>query len=360
MGAKRSQERMRKMEQDLRAGMNARGITGKAQDDIVLGIKSFALYGFPESHAASFALLVYASCYLKAHHPACFFTALLNNWPMGFYHPATLLTDARRRGVRLRPIDVTHSEWLCTVEAGAVRIGLRYVAGLRQSVGEALARARGERPFASVADVAARSGASPAEMTTLASIGALNRVGDGMHTRRSALWHTAALGRSGNALFAGISDNEKTDMNAPENMPLSDMSLAERLAADYAGSGMTVGPHPVSLVRPILDARGIVAAAALARRRDGERVRTAGTVVVRQRPGTAKGFFFITLEDETGFSNAIITPQRFAAARTLLTTAPALVIGGVLQNQDGVISIRADEFSTLKEIRTSAPSHDFH
>ena len=129
----------------------------------MLGIKSFALYGFPESHSASFALLVYASSYLKAHHPAAFYTALLNNWPMGFYHPASLITDARRHGVKLRPIDVTHSEWLCTIEPesageGAIRLGLRYVAGLQQAVGEALVRARAERPFASVADVAQRSG----------------------------------------------------------------------------------------------------------------------------------------------------------------------------------------------------------
>jgi error-prone DNA polymerase len=358
MGSKRSQERMRAMEHDLRAGMSARGIVGKAQDDIVLGIKSFALYGFPESHAASFALLVYASCYLKAHHPACFFTSLLNNWPMGFYHPATLLTDARRRGVRLKPIDVTRSEWLCTVEEGAIRIGLRYVAGLRQVVGEAIARAQKERPFSSVADVSARSGANPAEMTTLASIGALNGIDGAGSTRRRALWHTAALGKSGNALFAGIS--EKPDMKNSNDMPLSDMSLAERLAADYAGSGVTVGPHPVSLIRKALQARGIVRAADLARVPDGTRVRTAGTVVVRQRPGTAKGFFFITLEDETGFSNAIITPQRFSARRSLLTTAPALVVGGILQNQDGVVSIRADELETLKEIRASPPSHDFH
>jgi error-prone DNA polymerase len=375
MGSKRSQERMRAMEHELRTGMNARGITGKAQDDIVTGIKSFALYGFPESHAASFALLVYASCYLKAHHPACFFTSLLNNWPMGFYHPATLLTDARRRGVRLRPIDVTRSDWLCTVEEGAIRIGLRYVAGLRREVGEAVARARRERAFSSVADVASRGGVSPAEMTTLASIGALNNVGhvgDGKHTRRSALWHTSALGRSGNALFAGVpedggapqnggdTNDAKPDIETRKQMPLADMSLAERLAADYAGSGMTVGPHPVSLIRKTLDKRGVVRAADLAHVADGSRVKTAGTVVVRQRPGTAKGFFFITLEDETGFSNAIITPQRFSDKRTLLTTAPALVVGGVLQNQDGVVSIRADEFDTLKEIRASPPSHDFH
>ncbi|MDB4965031.1 MAG: polymerase alpha subunit [Myxococcales bacterium] len=366
MGSKRSQERMRALEAELRSGMAKNGIVGKAQDDIVLGIKSFALYGFPESHSASFALLVYASCYLKAHHPAAFYTALLNNWPMGFYHPATLITDARRRGVKLRPIDVTRSGWLCTIEEGAIRIGLRYAAGLRQACGEQLVRARDERAFASVADVARRSGASPAEMTTLASIGALNAVGDakddaakddaakeGGLTRRRALWQTAALGRSGNELFGGVSDRR-------EGMPLDDMTLKERLTADFQGTGMTTGPHPISLVRPLLTARGIVRAADLATLPDGTRVETAGTVVVRQRPGTAKGFFFITLEDETGFSNAIITPQRFATDRTVLTTAAALVIGGTLQNQDGVVSVKADHFAALREIGAAAPSHDFH
>ena len=142
MGSKRSQERMRALEEELRAGMTKNGIVGKAQDDIVLGIKSFALYGFPESHSASFALLVYASCYLKAHHPAAFYAALLNNWPMGFYHPASLITDAKRRGVELLPIDVTRSDWLCTIEEGALRLGLRYVAGLKQAVGEGIVRAR--------------------------------------------------------------------------------------------------------------------------------------------------------------------------------------------------------------------------
>jgi len=353
MGSKRSQERMRVLETELRAGMTKNGILGKAQDDIVLGIKSFALYGFPESHSASFALLVYASCYLKAHYPAAFFATLLNNWPMGFYHPASLITDAKRRGVVLRPIDVTRSDWLCTLEEGALRLGLRYVAGLKQAVGEGIVRARAERPFASVADVAQRSGASPAEMTTLASVGALNAVAGGALTRRRALWQTAALGRSGDALFGAIADEAAA-------APLDEMSMKERIAADFEGSSMSIGPHPVSLVRPLLAARGIRRAADLADVRDGTRVEAAGTVIVRQRPGTAKGFFFITLEDETGFANAIVTPQRFAAQRTLLTTAPALVVGGILQNQDGVVSIKADRFARLTEIGAAAPSHDFH
>ena len=357
MGSKRSQERMRVLEVELRAGMSKHGIVGKAQDDIVLGIKSFALYGFPESHSASFALLVYASCYLKAHHPAAFYAALLNNWPMGFYHPASLITDAKRRGVKLRPIDVTRSDWLCTIEEGALRLGLRYVAGLKQSVGEAIVRARAERPFASVADVAQRAGALPAEMTTMASIGALNSLSDGALTRRRALWQTSALGRSGNALFAGVPD---TTVGERHGAPLDEMSMKERIAADFQGSGMSIGPHPVSLVRPLLERRGIKRAADLALVADGTRVETAGTVIVRQRPGTAKGFFFITLEDETGFANAIVTPQRFAAERTLLTTSAALIVGGILQNQDGVVSIKADRFAPLREIGASAPSHDFH
>jgi len=357
MGSKRSAERMRVLEHELRDGMAKNGIVGKAQDDIVLGIKSFALYGFPESHSASFALLVYASCYLKAHHPAAFYAALLNNWPMGFYHPASLITDAKRRCVKLRSIDVTRSDWLCTIEEGALRIGLRYVAGLKQAVGEAIVRARRERPFASVADVAQRSGAHPTEMTTMASIGALNSLSDGDLTRRRALWQTSALGRSGNALFGGVPD---ATAGGRASMPLDEMSMKERIAADFQGSGMSIGPHPVSLIRPLLERRGILRAADLARVRDGTRVEAAGTVIVRQRPGTAKGFFFVTLEDETGFANAIITPQRFAAERTLLTTSPALVVGGILQNQDGVVSIKADRFAPLKEIGASAPSHDFH
>ena len=357
MGSKRSAERMRVLEHELREGMAKHGILGKAQDDIVLGIKSFALYGFPESHSASFALLVYASCYLKAHHPAAFYAALLNNWPMGFYHPASLITDAKRRGVKLRPIDVTRSDWLCTIEEGALRIGLRYVAGLKQAVGEAIVRARRERPFASVADVAQRAGAHPNEMTTMASIGALNSLSDGALTRRRALWQTSALGKSGNALFAGVSDAPK---DARDSTPLDEMSMKERIAADFQGSGMSIGPHPMSLIRALLHKRGILRAADLANVRDGTRVEAAGTVIVRQRPGTAKGFFFVTLEDDTGFANAIITPQRFAAERTLLTTSPALVVGGILQNQDGVVSIKADRFWPLKEIGASAPSHDFH
>jgi error-prone DNA polymerase len=346
MGSKRSMDRMAVLEQKLRLGMTARGINGVAQDQIVLGIRSFALYGFPESHSASFALIVYASCFLKAHHPAAFFTALLNNWPMGFYHPATLLHDARRHGVRARPIDVNQSQWKCTIQQNDIRIGLKYVAGLKEQTGQRIVAAR---PFSSIEEVWRKSAASQAEMTTLASIGALNSIEQ--VDRRGAMWRTDALGRSGKDLFATAT--------AEDSSPLQAMELIERLAADYAGTGLTTGRHPMALQRERLRAKNICSSAELARVPDGHRAQVAGGVIVRQRPGTAKGFFFITLEDETGFSNAIITPQVFAQNRTILTTAPSLIIGGKVQNQDGVVAIKADQFAPLTAVR-AAGSRDFH
>jgi error-prone DNA polymerase len=347
MGSKRSVERMAVLERDMRSGMSARGIAPAAQEEILQGIRSFALYGFPESHAASFALLVYASAYLKAHHPAVFAAALLNNWPMGFYHPATLITDARRHGVRVRPIDVTRSSWKCTIEAdGALRLGLRYVAGLRQNVADRIVAAR---PFSSVEELARRAEPSAGELVTLASVGALNAIAG--ESRRAALWKTAALGRSGE-LFEGVA--------APDGeTPLDNMELVERIAADFRGTGVTTGPHPMALHRERLARRGVLRAVELGRVPDGARARVAGTVIVRQRPGTAKGFFFVTLEDETGFANAIVTPQTFARHRTLLSAAPALIVEGKLQNQDGVVSIKADGFHALDEL-PAAPSRDFH
>ena len=202
MGFKRSMERMNAIEDDLRRGMTKNRIAGAAQDEIIQGIKSFALYGFPESHAASFALIAYASAYLKAHHPAAFVCALLNNWPMGFYHPSTLVNDAVRHGVTVRPIDVTISGWLADLEdAGqAVRLGLRSVAGLREVVGKRIETARAAAPFASLADFARRSGADEGELDRLAEIGALAALGG---TRRTSLWQIDALGRSGE-LFLGM------------------------------------------------------------------------------------------------------------------------------------------------------------
>jgi error-prone DNA polymerase len=358
MGSKRSEERMKMLEEKLRTGMSARGIVGAAQDQIVQSIHAFALYGFPESHSASFALLVYASTYLKAHHPAAFCTALLNNWPMGFYHPATLITDARRHGVTVRPIDVTRSKWKCTIdESGAIRLGLKYVAGLREDTAARLEAARAAQPFSTVPDFWQRVQPSPPEMLTLASIGALNPLGV---KRRGALWQSAALGRSGK-LFAGVSENVNVNgnVNDENDSPLVDMTMLERLAADFRGTSVTTGPHPISLSRDALDRRGVLRARDLAALPDGTRVEVAGSVIVRQRPGTAKGFFFLTLEDETGFSNGIVTPQVFQSERSLLTSCAAMILGGRLQNQDGVVTVKADRFEDLAGWRPRVPSRNF-
>lgn len=352
MGFKRSQQRMNAIEADLRSGMTAKGIGVQAQEEIVQGIKSFALYGFPESHAASFALLAYASAYLKRHHPAAFVCALLNNWPMGFYHPSTLISDVARHGVEVRPVDVTRSDWLCDVEerGHALRLGLRYVAGLRETVGKRIEAVRQARPFASMADFQARVQAEDQELATLAQIGAFACLGG---SRRQALWQVEALGRSG-PLFVRAE-------SAPAPSPLPEMSGPEEMAADFRGTGMSTGPHPMAFARADLDGEGIVRAAELAGLAQGQRARVAGVVVVRQRPGTAKGFVFVTVEDETGFANAIVTPDCFERHRTTILAASALLIAGVVQNQDGVVSIKADHFEPLSGRAGGIDvSRDFH
>jgi len=326
-GFKRSERLMADVETKLRAGMARQGIHGAAAKEIVHAITSFALYGFPESHASSFALLAYASAYLKVHHPAAFYAALLNNQPMGFYHPATIIKDAQRHGLRILPIDIARSQWLCTIEQGAgarpvVRLGLRYVRGLREAAARAIVRAREERPFASIHDLARRAGLERDELTTLAAVGALAPLGA---TRRASLWEAALLdpGR----LF---------EPPRGSGSPLAEMTEGERLVADYAGTGVTLGRHPMAM-----------------------RVRVAGSVIVRQRPGTAKGFVFLSLEDETGIANVIVTPQRFARHRMALVTEPFLLVEGIVQKQDDVVSVRATRVEGLSPLAHNVPSHDF-
>ena len=400
LGFKRSERLMGEVETKLRAGMARQGIEGAAAETIVRSITSFALYGFPESHASSFALLAYASAYLKVHHPAAFYAALLNNQPMGFYHPATIVKDAQRHGLHFLPIDVTRSQWLCTVvdfnsdrpaerpsprfprgtgvakpgrpspvgwarcPVQSVRLGLRYVKGLREATARALVQARETHPFASVHDLALRVALARDELETLAVIGALAPLGA---TRRASLW-AAAVPHPG-PLF-GIAGSASTDLTeggprehpvAPDVdvSPLREMTEGERLVADYGGTGVTLGRHPMAMCRAELERRGVLAARALAAVPHGTPVRVAGSVIVRQRPGTAKGFVFLTLEDETGIANVIVTPPLFARYRLTLVTAPFLLVEGIAQQQDGVASVRAARVSALSVLEQGVPSHDF-
>jgi len=521
MGFKRSQARMKEIEARLRAGMTRNGLTQEAQEQIILSISSFALYGFPESHAASFALIAYASAWLKCHYLGAFTAALLNNQPMGFYHPATIVKDAQRHGLKILPVDVTKSDWRCTLQAIssqpstvsqkpeadrstkpvgaateeertgqetpsdqatpsiavsweeigayirprsgaaapapaaqrrnthgasrgntateadapegrkknirentpelALRLGLNYVRGLREAAAHALVRERSLVPFQSIHDLTRRvPELRKAELTTLAEVGALNSMGnpssrhsdteknlDGqsgaaphrlrkienqspsvpppalsgaegvlrrenfppskpearnpvpgtrnpvLFHRRDALWQVEkAVRRSGPLL------EECPESDTPS--PLAPMTHEERLVADFHGTGLTVGPHPMAYRRAEMTALGIYPASALKSIPNGQRLRIGGCVIARQRPGTAKGFVFLSLEDETGIANAIVTPDLLQSNRVLLIAERFLMVEGILQNQDNVISVRAERVLPLSVTRAETSSHDFH
>jgi error-prone DNA polymerase len=362
MGFKRSLQRMKDIEGRLRSGMAARGIVGQTADEIIRGITSFALYGFPESHAASFALLAYASAYLRAHHLAAFTCAMLNNWPLGFYHPATLVQDAQRHGLRVLPIDVTRSSVRCTLEKQVVRFlttnnlrfGLKFVAGLREEAAKRIEAERATAPFASVADVVIRCALRADEAQALAHIGAFAAFG---LTRREAMWQAAAvpkepLFRLLGCWLLGENASDILTTNNLSSSPLPQMLPLERTLADYKGTGITVGPQLMHHLRAELRRAGVLRAADLRQARNGRWVKIAGLVIVRQRPGTAKGMCFITLEDETGTSNAAVRPDIFQRYRTLIHTAALLQIEGPLQQVDGVTHVLARVLRPL-----SLPEH---
>ena len=421
MGFKRSEKRMQEIEAKLRAGMERNGISREAQEQIVLSITSFALYGFPESHAASFALIAYASAYLKCHYLAAFTAALLNNQPMGFYRPATIVTDAQRHGLKVFPIDVMKSEWNCLVvgrsslvvgqeDAGnpaaerrenvahgvsrgtgakenktpqgrknfpsknfpsetaggtpALLLGLRYVRGLCEEAAQAIVRQRNLTPFTSIHDLIHRvPELRKDELNTLAEIGALNSVssfeflvpssGHRKLHRRDALWQIERSVRHSGPLLDELPEPDAKS-------PLRPMNPEERLVADFRGTGLTVGPHPMAYHRERMDAIGVRKASDLAGIPNGKYLRIGGCVIARQRPGTAKGFVFLSLEDETGIANAIIMPDLFQKNRLLVTSEQFLMVEGILQNQDNVISVKAQRVMPLSITRAETSSHDFY
>ncbi|MDX6402669.1 MAG: error-prone polymerase [Blastocatellia bacterium] len=435
MGFKRSEQRMRDIEIKLRRGMTAKGIHGPTQDEVVQSIASFALYGFPESHAASFALIAYASAYLKCHYLAAFTAATLNNQPMGFYQPFTIIKDAQRHGLKVKPVDVTRSDWDCTLEEDrgqksevggqrseirsqksevrgrgvvatsgehestnrpltsdlrplALRLGLRCVKGLREVSGRAIERERNRRSFTSLDDLHQRvPELRKDELRKLAAVGALNFIGKCSRSadilsasvrstlnknrdpvragalsagrmpalpanRRDALWQVERVSRDPGPLFEKLEEDGGS--------PLAPMTLNERLNADLHGTGITIGRHPMAYQRAWLDTMNVARAVDLKNMNNGQLVRVAGWVIVRQRPGTAKGFVFLSLEDETGIANVIVTPQLFEKNRLALVDYPFLLIGGALQHQDNVISVKAKSVEPLQMKIQSPGSHDFH
>jgi error-prone DNA polymerase len=272
---------------------------------------------------------------------------------MGFYSPATLVQDAQRHGVSVKPIDVSVSDLRCRVETDErICIGLNYVSGITTVSAVRIVTQRAVRKFSSIHDFTRRTQLRKSELETLAKIGALNCLGEDVH-RRDALWQVEKAWRSRGPLFENLEETH-------EPSPLNAMTPTERLDADYRGAGLTTGPHPLYYQRAQLNELGVVAAARLHALDNGRPVRVAGMVITRQRPMTAKGFVFLSLEDETGVSNVVVRPLMFQKHRSLWTSEPALLIDGVIQKQDGVIHIRAEDAMPLEMHNVAPASHDFH
>ena len=378
----RSEERMNKVSVKLRSAMERKGVAPDKITKIIQAITSFALYGFPESHAISFAILAYGSAYLKVHRAPEFYASLINNQPMGFYSPATIVKDAQRHGLKVKPVCVNKSNWRCTiVNDDTFRLGFCVVNGLRQEQAEQIERERADRKFESLDDFKKRVALSKDELRSLAELGALNHFAQ---HRRAAMWkveetlHHDLLKRgipastacqpevasspAGNMFeHAAASENSDTQSRQsagtdrpaacpPHNpdSPLLPMTVPERVTADYQAMGLTTGPHPMKLLRERLP--NIWRAIDLKQARHGSIVQIAGNVICRQRPGTAKGFVFISLEDETGVSNAIVDPDLFERLRLRITEEDFLLIEGEVQNSDNVVLIKTRDLQPLSNL----------
>ncbi|MBI4511835.1 MAG: error-prone DNA polymerase [Deltaproteobacteria bacterium] len=364
MGHKRSHERMAAIQERLLSGMAKNGIPRETAERIYAQLAAFADYGFPESHAASFALLVYASAYLKRYHHAAFTAALLNAQPMGFYMPHSLVDDAKRHGVSVLPACARTSEWLATLERDpktpsllAVRLGISSVRGVGEACRTGFEAARARAPFRSVGNFARRSGLPRSALERLAAAGGFSFFGLG---RREALWQVAALSRSPqNAPLLA-----KTETDAVRDpLPLPAMTPSEELSADYVGLGLSTEHHPLALARKALSAASVLPAAELkSKGRPGQRAAVAGMVIIRQRPPTAKGMVFITLEDETGMANLVLTPQAYERLRHKARGEPLLVASGKIEREGEVVHLKVEDLERLHDV-TGLPAiraRDFH
>jgi error-prone DNA polymerase len=329
-------------------GMLSKGLTAQFAENVFNQIKGFGEYGFPESHAASFALLAYISSWLKCHYPAVFCAALINSQPMGFYAPAQLVRDAQQHGIEVRPVDVNHSDWDCILENTAVRLGLRMVSGLGKSTATMIEQARRQGPFRSMDDFAERTKLSQTILNRLARADGFSSL---KLDRRQSLWQSLRQCIEFRPLFDGAEDSEPS-------IQLPAMSEQEQVFADYRTAGLSLKAHPVSFYRTGLDQLHVVPAAALAKLQDGRYVKVAGLVLVRQRPSTAKGITFVTLEDETGQANLIIRMDVWERFYKVARTASAFIAHGRLQKQKGIIHVLVTKLENMAIVLRS-PSRDF-
>jgi error-prone DNA polymerase len=384
MGAWRRSGVIEKFRAKLRDGMRARGIPEQYSATIYEQIRGFGEYGFPESHAASFALLAYASAWLKCYHPAPFTAALLNSQPMGFYAPAQLVRDAEQHGVTVLPVDVNRSEWDCTLEpevrsqksevrsqksevegqksdsgsltsdlrplTSDLRLGFRLIKGLPRATADRLVEARAAGPFRSIADLNRRTRMGRPLMARLAAADAFGSIGI---DRRTALWQVLSIGEE-LPLFAGLEDETPPP-------PLPKMLIDEEVVADYTHVGLSLKAHPIGLLRGALKKLYAIPASALAELSDKHNVRVAGLVLVRQRPPTARGVVFMTLEDETGVVNLIVRPSVWERYRHTRSAA-ALLVTGRVESASGVIHVSPTRLEDLSELLRGidSQSRDFH
>jgi error-prone DNA polymerase len=353
MAAWRRSGKLERHREKLLAGFDKTGITREFGERLYKSIEGFGEYGFPESHAASFALLVYASAWLKVHHPAAFAAALVNSQPMGFYSPGSIVKDAERHGVDVLPVRVDASNWDCTLEGAeappALRLGLRIVMGLGKDAGNRIATARLHHPFSCVEDMVNRAALDKRELESLAHAGAL--VGFGLG-RREAIWKVRAP-RHEDDLLSGIDlDDGDTSPDLPK------LSRAEQLVLDYSTTGVAVGDHAMKVVRGSLPA-SYKRARDLETAEHGSVVSTAGMVICRQRPGTASGVVFVTLEDETGFVNLILWPKTFERWRYVATTSALLIAHGKVERDGSVVYVVPDRLERLSLYDVPSMSRDF-
>lgn len=327
-------------------GMVARGYPRDFAERTFKQIEGFGSYGFPESHAASFAKIAYASCWMKHHHPDVFCAALLNAQPMGFYAPAQIVADARKHGVEVRPVSINDSHWDCTLEHTtkrllAVRLGFRQVRGLANVHGARIVAARGDMRYGSVEEVWRRAGVPRAAIERLAEADAFAAISQ---DRRQGLWKVKGLGEAPLPLFAAADTNE--DRFSPEAtepmVTLAPLTKGREVVEDYRSIQLSLRAHPISFLRDQLDAMKITRCGDLQHARDGRSIEVAGVILVRQRPGSAKGVLFVTIEDETGIANGILWPDKFETYRRQIMSASMVAMRGRLQKEDEIIHVICD------------------
>lgn len=365
MGFKRADRRLISIEEKLRAGMTRNDIDTATQDRIVASVKAFANYGFPESHAASFALLAYASAYFILHYRAAFMVAMFNNYPLGFYSAATLVKDAQRHGLHFLPVDINRSDYFFKIEDEKVRVGLKYIRGLREEVGRQIEREREHpcpHPFTGIDDLIRRvPSINKREIRALSMAGALNF--DGTVHRREALWQTELAMQPAGELFECGVRNAECGIDADSKFEIQNSQFLRRLEgldlveADLKKTGISIGKHPMAFLRDELRRNGILSAVETKTLPEREIVSVAGAVIIRQRPMTAKEVVFITLEDETGHSNFVVMPDVFERFRAVINQNDYLIIRGIAERD---AMIKALHFRSITgQINAAVEAHNF-